>query len=652
MPVTQFASRFISLNEFQKYELTRTVSSDEAEVRVVVTSCGVDVVDEIFFMPKGVSSVPLAMESVVRSLFSYSPPDLTLVNTPQPNSNIAEISIVATVVDTEDVLLDDTFFIINSDIDTVELRKAFNEIDGVGIFSELPRVAVLCYDDIAILNIFISPNTDIAEGVYERDVPLYCVRDEVKSELCRLSAGYWSIVYKCEDSGVVDYGGSVVLRLGDDIAAIQIFQVVPPHRFGARKNDLCFVYENCFGGSDIFRTSGEVKSKGEAKSEYLLSGTMRRAHMKSFDESTMVNSGFMYSEEHKAMLSSMFRSANVYLYSEQTNAMERLLITKAAPSMTSREISNCEFEFKYADSNRLPTISPRIDIVLPDYKPSMFEKPIIYNIGAQGGEILLPIINPPAEPLKWLFEFDDELCKTVTYDREAQKIKLSEYKLHERSVFSKRMLRVVDTHREAIFSTIFCSAPYLDISESEKTLPNTAGSFSFDIKSNIDYVIECDRDWLSLSSSAGICHLTTTVTYTNNNKPYLNRNAQITIRSAFAVKIINITQEPTPPYLRVIPSSKTAGREAGYVYINIESNIYFQSNSDDDWLDSDLGYEGFGDTKLRIDYTKNPGMFARESKVNFYDGRLLVSFTLMQVGSGINPLVEESINESETQLVE
>lgn len=652
MPVTQFASRFISLNEFQKYELTRRVSSDEAEVRVVVTSCGIDVVDEIFFMPKGVSSVSLGMESVVRSLFNYSPPDLTIVNTPQPNSNIAEISIVATVVDTEEVLLDDTFFIINSDIDTVELRKAFNEVDGIGIFSELPRVAVLCYDDIAILNIFISPNTDIAKGIYERDVPLYCVRDDVKSELCRLSAGYWSIVYKCEDVGIVNYGGNVVLRLDDDIAAIQIFQVVPPHRFGARKNDLCFVYENCFGGSDIFRTSGEVKSKGEAKSEYLLSGTMRRAHMKSFDESISVNSGFLYSEEHKAMLSSMFRSANVYLYSEQTNAMERLLITKAAPSMPRREISNCEFEFKYADSNRLPTISPRIDIVLPNHKPSMFGKSITYVTGAQGGEILLPIINPPAEPLKWLFEFDDELCKTVTYDREAQKIKLFGYKLHERSVFAKKMLRIVDTRRDIIFSTIFCSAPYIDISESEKTLPNTAGSFSFDIKSNIEYTIECNKDWIILSASAGSGHLVVTATYTNHNQPYLNRDAQIMIKSAFTVKTINITQEPTPPYLRVVPSSTTVGLEAGYVNINIESNVYFQSNSDDDWLDSDLGYEGFGDTTLKIEYTKNPGMFARESKVNFYDGRLLVSFTLMQVGSGINPLVEGSINESETQLVE
>lgn len=465
MPVTQFASRFISLNEFQKYELTRTVSSEEAEVRVVVTSCGVDVVDEIFLMPKGVSSVPLAMESVVRSLFSYSPPDLTLVNTPQPNSNIAEVSIVATVVDTEDVLLDDTFFIINSDIDTVELRKAFNEVDGIGIFSELPRVAVLCYDDIAILNIFISPNTDTTKGIYERDVPLYCVRDDVKSELCRLSAGYWSIVYKCEDMGIVNYGGSVIFRLGDDIAAIQIFQVVPPHRFGARKNDLCFVYENCFGGSDIFRTSGEVKSKGEAKSEYLLSGTMRRAHMKSFDESTMVNSGFLYSEEHKAMLSSMFRSANVYLYSEQTNAMERLLITKAAPSMPRREISNCEFEFKYADSNRLPTISPRIDIVLPNHKPSMFEKSIIYVVGAQNDEVHIPLINPPFDSLALSYEFDSKLCDAVTYNSAMRKIKLSGYKLKNQPLFTKRMLRVIDTRQDTIFSTIFCTAPYIEISE-------------------------------------------------------------------------------------------------------------------------------------------------------------------------------------------
>ncbi|GEM_PF-2181080 len=162
---------------------------------------------------------------------------------------------------------------------------------------------------------------------------------------------------------------------------------------------------------------------------------------------------------------------------------------------------------------------------------------------------------------------------------------------------------------EQILSITQQAAPaFLNVSKTSVNAPNTSGSSTFDVLTNLpDFNIDVDVNWLGLS----ISDKTITLNYPANTT-INSRQAKISVSgNGVPVKIITLTQAAGDPFLTATPVFRNVGYSASSTSFSVETNLSnFQIQTSSNWLT--LTKNG---NKIQVDVKENKTIKERKGKI-------------------------------------
>ncbi len=164
------------------------------------------------------------------------------------------------------------------------------------------------------------------------------------------------------------------------------------------------------------------------------------------------------------------------------------------------------------------------------------------------------------------------------------------------------------------FGTIYWSSPILTISANALSIAPTANSIkTFNILSNTNWKVSCDKTWLKVSSTDGLGNSIITLTATANPASTA-RTAIVTITGkGLASQTISVTQEV--PVLTVSTNTLSIAATANSTKtFDITSNIAWTAASNQSWLTLNNA-SGSGNATITLTATKNPTVAARAATV-------------------------------------
>ncbi len=174
-------------------------------------------------------------------------------------------------------------------------------------------------------------------------------------------------------------------------------------------------------------------------------------------------------------------------------------------------------------------------------------------------------------------------------------------------------------------------APFLEADKSFVNVGVPAGMESFSISSNVDWEIDADQFWYTLSTTSGNGNQTINIDYEENRDPF-QRTDSIFITGSNGVSdvLVIIRQEGAGNILNVTPTTTfNVGVGAGDTCIFIESNVSWGLATSNLWIDIDgqgIGpVGGLGDGKIVLGWQENNSTTPRTG-------------TITITGPGVNPI--------------
>ncbi len=175
--------------------------------------------------------------------------------------------------------------------------------------------------------------------------------------------------------------------------------------------------------------------------------------------------------------------------------------------------------------------------------------------------------------------------------------------------------------------------PSLTVSPANHDVQNSSGSVNFTIESNLIWSVKEDAEWLSKNVESGSKNATLSVTY-EENPTASQRIATITVTGGGINRNVTVTQEGSPSYLLVSPSSKTVGDTSGSVNFAISSNDNWEITENADWL-TVSPTNGSGSSNFSVTFLENTSSTQRSAEITITAGNLTKTATLVQDGAPV-----------------
>ena len=179
---------------------------------------------------------------------------------------------------------------------------------------------------------------------------------------------------------------------------------------------------------------------------------------------------------------------------------------------------------------------------------------------------------------------------------------------------------------------------YLTLIPASQNVSYSEGSNSFEIKSNINWTVNDDADWLTVTPPNGSGDGTLTVFYSDNTVAN-ERVGTITIDGSGITKAITITQQAAPFKLNVEPEEFNVMYLAGSAKFSVESNTNWTIDSDVDWLSVSPENGSYNDS-ITINYIANPNTTPRIGNLTIRGGDLTKTIAITQQAAPFELYVE------------
>jgi hypothetical protein len=177
------------------------------------------------------------------------------------------------------------------------------------------------------------------------------------------------------------------------------------------------------------------------------------------------------------------------------------------------------------------------------------------------------------------------------------------------------------------------SASTLTVSPDVQTAPNTAGSFSITVISNVNWTVSSNAGWLTANIASGSSNGSVNASYTANTG--VARTGVLTFVGGGITKTVTVNQDAAnASTLTVSPETQAAPNTAGSFSIAVTSNTSWQITSNAAWLSVNSS-SGSNNVTILASYTTNAGD-ARSGILTFTGGGITRTVTVNQ--SAVNAM--------------
>ncbi|HSL88649.1 MAG TPA: BACON domain-containing protein, partial [Ignavibacteriaceae bacterium] len=168
----------------------------------------------------------------------------------------------------------------------------------------------------------------------------------------------------------------------------------------------------------------------------------------------------------------------------------------------------------------------------------------------------------------------------------------------------------------------------LTVLPANKNVGAPAGSTTFDVTSNVTWMVSDDAEWLTVTPEFGINNMTLTATYEANTTTS-QRVGTITVTGGGITRTVTVTQAAVPFTLTVTPSNRDVPYTAGNTTFTVTSNTNWTVSDDAEWL-TISPVSGTGDGTLTATYTENTTTSQRVGTITVTGGGITRTVTVTQ----------------------
>jgi hypothetical protein len=180
----------------------------------------------------------------------------------------------------------------------------------------------------------------------------------------------------------------------------------------------------------------------------------------------------------------------------------------------------------------------------------------------------------------------------------------------------KAIITLSGTGMSDIHITVIQQAPFLSVSEDTLTIAALINSSeTFNISSNIDWILTSDQSWLTASKLSGIGNSAITLTAEKNPANSV-RTAIVTVSGTGVTdQVIVVNQSGSNSFLTVSTHSLTLAAAVNSIKkFNVVSNIRWKAASSKSWLTVDP-YDSTGNAEITVTASANSGVISRNAVI-------------------------------------
>ena len=168
----------------------------------------------------------------------------------------------------------------------------------------------------------------------------------------------------------------------------------------------------------------------------------------------------------------------------------------------------------------------------------------------------------------------------------------------------------------------------LTLKPQNRTVEDTGGSTTFDVTSNVTWMVSDNAEWLIVIPEFGINNEALTATYTENTTTS-QRIGTITVAGGGITRTVTVTQSEGSAILTVTPSVRSVANGSGSTTFTVQSNTDWTVNDDADWLTVSPA-SGNNNNTLTATYTENTTTSQRVGTITVTGGGITRTVTVTQ----------------------
>ncbi len=168
----------------------------------------------------------------------------------------------------------------------------------------------------------------------------------------------------------------------------------------------------------------------------------------------------------------------------------------------------------------------------------------------------------------------------------------------------------------------------LTVQPPNRMVEDAAGSTTFNVTSNVTWMVSDDAEWLTVTTEFGINNMTLTATY-DENTTTSQRVGTITVTGGGITRTVTVTQAAVPFTLTVTPSNRDVPHTAGNTTFTVTSNTSWTVNDDATWL-TVSPTSGNNNQTLTATFTENTTTSQRIGTITVTGGGITRTVTVTQ----------------------
>lgn len=191
--------------------------------------------------------------------------------------------------------------------------------------------------------------------------------------------------------------------------------------------------------------------------------------------------------------------------------------------------------------------------------------------------------------------------------------------------------------------------PYINVDPDTHNVDYSGGQVVSEITSNVNWVVDKNVDWVTLSTSDSSGNVSLLITCSKNNNKEA-RETSIAVHNDSISKSITIKQGSSNFYLSAFPSSWNVSRNSGSVNFSVESNVNWSIINQSDWIKTSI-IDSSGNAVVSAQYTRNTDTTSRVADLVISNDELSDTVKIIQAAAPpvtidvqINPANSGTVN--------
>ncbi len=169
---------------------------------------------------------------------------------------------------------------------------------------------------------------------------------------------------------------------------------------------------------------------------------------------------------------------------------------------------------------------------------------------------------------------------------------------------------------------------YITVAPSYANIPSQAGQTNFKVYSNINWIVDENTGWFTVSIDSNKNGYQLKTNYQTNTS-FLPRSGDITISGGGIIKTITVTQDAAPFVLAVSPSEQRIPYIADSIYFSVLYNSNWTVTHDADWF-SVFPQSGYKDDTLIVVCSENTTDRVRVGSITIVGGGMSKTVLIIQ----------------------